>query len=74
MKTIPTTISIVRGGGHPVFNCIKVGIDDEAAGTYLTIKDETESGNCETIRLDWQEWDAIVETVAKYREEWEKEW
>ena len=71
MKTIVNSVSIVRPEGHPVFDCIQAGIDSEGAGTFLRITGHDELNDSATIGLDWEEWDALVETVNEHRNEWE---
>ena len=74
-KEVVTQVSIKGSGGehqwNPIYNCIKVGPDDEAAGSFLRISGEDEGNEGSSISLDWEEWDALVEVVAKYRKEWE---
>ena len=80
MKQIITKISLISNDdqiqhlNNPIFNCIEVGPNDEAAGSFLRIKLVTEAGEKlepGEIALDWDDWDAIVDTVAQYREQWE---
>jgi len=72
-KEVVTQVSIKanRSDWHPIFNTIKVGPDDEAGGSYLKILGEDEMNNGRVLSLDWDEWDNLVEVVAKYRKEWE---
>jgi YD repeat-containing protein len=72
-KEVITQVSIKadRNDWHPLFNTIKVGPDDEAGGSYLKIVGEDEMNNGRVLSLDWDEWDNLVEVVAKYRKEWE---
>ena len=56
---------------NPIFNCIKVGINDEATGSFLEIIGDDEANDGAKLTLDWSEWDAIVEVVNKYRKDWE---
>ena len=55
---------------NPFYNSIKVGPNDEAAGSFLRITGEDEQNQGNTIDLDWDEWDTLVEVVAKYRKDW----
>ena len=73
MKEVITEVSIKadRSDWNAVFNSIKVGPDDEGAGSYLKIVGEDENNEGSVLTLDWEEWDALVEVVAKYRKEWE---
>ena len=75
IKGMVTEVSISSDSPNwnPMFNSIKVGPDDESAGSFLkiTADDERNDGAC--ISLDWNEWDSIVAVVAKYREDWEWE-
>lgn len=72
-KELVTQVSIKadRSDWHPIFNTIKVGPDDEAAGSYLKIVGEDEMNDGCVLTLDWEEWDNLVEVVAKYRKDWE---
>ena len=72
-KEVVTQVSIKanRSDWHPLFNTIKVGPDDEAGGSYLKIVGEDDMNNGRVLSLDWDEWDNLVEVVAKYRKEWE---
>ena len=56
---------------NPIYNSIKVGPNDEAAGSFLRITGEDERNQGNIIDLDWNEWDTLVEVVAKYRKDWE---
>ena len=77
MKNLPIQVSILpenKGYGlkpNPIFNCIKVCINDEAAGSFLEIIGDDEMNDGAKLTLDWIEWDAIVEVVNKYRKDWE---
>lgn len=80
-KEILTQVSIksnYRNNWNPIYNCIKVGPDDEAGGSYLKITGEDEMNEGKSLSFDWEEWDTLVEVVAKYRKDWEwnhdKEW
>ena len=74
---VVTQVSIKSGNPNwnPVFNSLKVGPDDEGGGSYLKIIgediDASKDVDGEGIRLDWGEWDKLVEVVAKYRKDWE---
>ena len=72
-KEVITQVSIKadRNDWHPLFNTIKVGPVDEAGGSYLKIVGEDEMNDGCVLSLDWDEWDNLVEVVAKYRKEWE---
>ena len=72
-KEVITQVSIKskRADWHPIYNTIKVGPDDDAAGSYLKIVGEDEMNEDRSLALDWDEWDNLVEVVAKYRKEWE---
>ena len=72
-KEVVTQVSIKadRSDWHPIFNTIKVGPDDEAAGSFLKIIGEDEMNDGRVLTLDWDEWDNLVEVVAKYRKDWE---
>ena len=73
MKETITQVSLTChvAGANPVYNCIKVAPQDEAGGSFLKITGEDEQNEGASISLDWEEWDAVVKVVAKYREEWE---
>ena len=73
MKEMITQVSITNNepGANPVYNCIKVSPQDEAAGSFLKITGEDEQNEGTSINLDWEEWDALVKVVAKYRKVWE---
>lgn len=72
MKTITTQVAIIaRDGGNAMFDCIHVGPDTVGAGSFIKITGNDEMNDGATLRLDWEEWDALVETVAKHRSEWE---
>ena len=75
-KEIVTQVSIRSNdptAWNPIYNSIKVGPDDESEGSFLKITGEDEQNNGNSISLDWDEWDALVEVVAKYRKDWEWE-
>ena len=73
MKETITQVSLTNNGAgtNPVYNCIKVSPQDEAAGSFLRITGEDEQNEGNSINLDWEEWDAVVKVVAKYRKAWE---
>ena len=82
MKPVITKVSLINEDpkaeylNNPIFNCIEVGPNDDAAGSFLRIKltnETTEELAPGEITLNWNEWDAIVDTVAKYREQWQWE-
>lgn len=58
---------------NPIYNSIQVGPADEAAGSFLRITGEDERNQGNIIDLDWNEWDTLVEVVAKYRKDWDWE-
>ena len=72
-KEIVTKVSIKsnKSDWNPIFNTIKVGPADEAAGSFLRITGEDEQNQGNTIDLDWDEWDTLVKVVTKYRKDWE---
>ena len=73
MKETITQVSITNNetGSNPVYNCIKVSPQDEAGGSFLRITGDDSENDGASISLDWEEWDAVVKVVAKYREQWE---
>ena len=73
MKETITQVSITNNepGVNPVYNCIKVGPDDEGAGSFLKIVGDDSQNDGASVSMDWEEWDALVKVVAKYRKEWE---
>ena len=77
MKETITQVSLTNNKANwisrtnPVYNCIKLAPQDEAGGSFLKITGEDEQNEGASISLDWEEWDAVVKVVAKYREEWE---
>lgn len=80
MKQVITKISLINEDpeaeylNNPIFNCIEVGPDDEAAGSCLRIKltnDTAEQLQPGEITLNWNEWDAIIKTVEQYRPQWQ---
>jgi len=80
MKPVITKISLINDDpksphlSNPIFDCIEIGPDDEAAGSYLRIKltnEQAEQLQPGEITLDWNEWDAIIKTVEQYRPQWE---
>ena len=73
IREIITQVSILNNepGANPVYDCIKVGPDDEAAGSFLKIVGDDTQNDGATIKLDWEEWDALVYVVAKHRASWE---
>ena len=82
MKPVITRISLINDDpkspylNNPIFSCIEVGPDDEAAGSFLRIKLTTEIGEKlqpGEITLDWNEWDALIKIVEQYRTQWEWE-
>lgn len=54
---------------NPVFNCLEVKVDDEAAGSFLVLE-RAGADHPEKISLDWEEWDKVCEVVATYRKAW----
>lgn len=74
-KEVVTKVSIKsnKSDWNPIYNSIQVGPADEAAGSFLRITGEDEQNQGNIIDLDWEEWDALVEVVAKYRKDWEWE-
>lgn len=72
-KEVVTQVSIKsdRPDWNPIFDTIKVGPDTEGAGSYLKIIGEDEVNEGRVLTLDWDEWDNLVEVVAKYRKDWE---
>ena len=82
MKQVITKISLINEDpkspylNNPIFSCIEVGPDDEAAGSFLRIKLTNETGERlqpGEITLDWNEWDALIKTVEQYRSQWDWE-
>jgi len=82
MKPVITRISLINDDtkspylNNPIFSCIEVGPDDEAAGSFLRIKLTSETGERlqpGEITLDWNEWDAITKIVEQYRTQWDWE-
>jgi len=82
MKPVITRISLINDDtkspylNNPIFSCIEVGPNDEAAGSFLRIKLTNETGERlqpGEITLDWNEWDAIIKTVEQYRTQWDWE-
>jgi len=74
-KEVVTKVSIKSSNSdwNPIYNSIQVGPADEAAGSFLRITGEDEQNGGNIIDLDWDEWDTLVEVVAKYRKDWEWE-
>ncbi len=72
-KEVVTQVSIKSNNPNwnPIYNSIKVGPNDESAGSYLKITGDDEMNNGNSIYLDWEEWDTLVEVVEKYRKDWE---
>jgi hypothetical protein len=72
-KEVVTKVSIKSSNlnWNPIFNSIQVGPDDEAAGSFLTIRGNDEQNDSAKISLDWEEWDELVKVVSKYRKDWE---
>tara|TARA_R110000751_G_C13580984_1_gene459829 strand:+ start:63 stop:311 length:249 start_codon:yes stop_codon:yes gene_type:complete len=72
-KEVVTQVSIKSDNPNwnPIFNSLQVGPEDQAGGSYLKISGENDANDGSGIQLDWAEWDAIVEVVAKYRKDWE---
>ena len=73
-KEVVTQVSIKadRSDWHPIYNTIKVGPNDEAGGgSFLKIIGDDEMNDGCVLTLDWEEWDNLVEVVAKYRKDWE---
>lgn len=73
MESIPIKVSVKSANldWNPIFNSVQVGVDDEGAGSFLTIHGENERSDGNKISLDWGEWDELVKVVCKYRNEWE---
>lgn len=74
-KEVVTKVSIKSSNSdwNPIYNSIQVGPADDAAGSFLKITGEDQQNGGNTIALDWDEWDTLVEVVTKYREDWEWE-
>ncbi len=72
-KEVVTSVSIKSNNPNwnPIYNSIQVGPNDESAGSYLKITGDDEMNNGNSIYLDWEEWDTLVEVVEKYRKDWE---
>ena len=82
MKPVITRISLINDDtespylNNPIFNCIEVGPDDDAAGSFLRIKltnEIAEKLQPGEITLNWNEWDAIIKIVEQYRTQWDWE-
>jgi hypothetical protein len=82
MKPVITKISLINDDpkspylNNPIFNCIEVGPDDDAAGSFLRIKlnsDDSDKLQPGEISLDWKDWDALTKTVEQYRSQWQWE-
>ena len=77
VSEVVTQVSIKSSNPNwnPVFNSLKVGPDDDGGGSYLKLFgediDQYLTVDGEGIKLDWEEWDKLVEVVAKYRKDWE---
>lgn len=73
IKTKVTQVSVYRESINPLFGegRILVGPVDEAAGSFLSITGQNDTSEDQTIRIDWDEWDKLVEAVAAHRKEWE---
>ncbi len=74
-KEVVTQVRIKsdRPEWNPIYNTLKVGPEDEAGGSYLKIVGGDEINDGRFLCLDWDEWDNLVEVVAKYRKDWEWE-
>ena len=82
MKPVITRISLINDDpkspylNNPIFSCIEVGPDDEAAGSFLRIKLTNETGERlqpGEITLDWNEWDSLIKIVEQHRTQWDWE-
>jgi hypothetical protein len=82
MKPVITKISLINEDpkspylNNPIFSCIEVGPDDEAAGSFLRIKLTNETGERlqpGEITLDWNEWDSLIKIVEQHRTQWDWE-
>ena len=74
MKTVITQVAIVNEnevGSNPTFNCIQIGPADLGGGSFLEIRGEDYANDGCVVSLEWEEFDKIVEVVAKYRKQWE---
>ena len=71
MKTTITEVAITLEGKNPIYESMVVRVMDEAAGSFLKLIGENEGNDGNYLFIEWEEWDAIVEVVAKYREQWE---
>jgi len=74
-KELVTKVSIKSNhpDWNPVFNSLQAGVDDDASGSFLVIYGNDSQNDSAKISLDWDEWDTLVEVVAKYRKDWEWE-
>lgn len=70
MKLTVTEIAIHRETENPVFgkDVIYVRLVDEGAGPFLNIYQETESGAYNEIRIDFTEFETLIEAVNKLKE------
>lgn len=73
-KATPTTISVYnKKTGNPVFDCFKISVEDEGAGSFLKLIGDDEANQGSHLTFDWDEWDAVVSAVEKYRPLWQTE-
>lgn len=76
IKTKVTQVSVYRESINPLFGegRILVAPVDESSGSFLSITGQNDTSEDQNIRMDWDEWDKLVEAVAAHRKEWEWEW
>jgi hypothetical protein len=71
-----TKISIHSQGDNPVFGAsvVSVEMDDEAGGAFFIVSQETSESETQkgTVRLDFEEIEAIREVSKKMLNEYEK--
>ena len=69
MKLI-TEYTIYKEGENPIFSegNIRIRLADESAGMFFMLVQDTDDGESE-VRIDFSEWDEIIETVAMIRQQ-----
>lgn len=69
MKLI-TEYTIYKEGENPIFSegNIRIRLADESAGMFFMLVQDTNDGESE-VRIDFSEWDEIIETVAMIRQQ-----
>ena len=70
IKTMPLGYAVYREDDNPLFgeSSTHILIDDEAAGPFIVLKQDTDEGTQE-LRFDFDEMDILFEIVNKLKQQ-----